>query len=666
MGWSSMLSLCVALLLLLTAAAEGPSELRGARLLKPLPAGAVKPRGWLEKEARTAARGYVGRLDEMFPGDSGSRFREAWSPEHPKRGKDLHWVGGKGISFEIGGYWFDGLVRLACALEDPALLAKAKGKLDGVVTNMSADAYGFLWWQKRSEGSLKDVFKDCGDGDSTWLLASGYGGFARALSAWQAARPSLAYAKALASAYDYDDLLLEGGWCAIPPQAAVLAWEETRDAGVAMRLDTFFNRRPRSASYIRMMEVPPQGEREPKKRKNPGHGVTRVENVTGALFGYFWTGERKYLDNVKAWVDYLDRLALLPNGAWAADEFFRPVGAYEGTEACTVAAAEWLFINLLSAEGDGRWGDCIERLYFNAGERVTDREYKRHVVMVRPNTPDSQPYKPQASVGCCSGNLTRILPLFIQHLWMKAPDGGLAAALYAPSSVTASVADGVNARIDCETDYPCSDTVRMSLRLPHATAFPLRLRIPAWCKSPAIAINGEDVPVDRLSGFACLQRTWKTGDTVVLRLPFVPQVRTMDIRTDPSRHFGAFWWPTCSYNTQEWLGDQSDACARCGAFVEAGPLCFALPAESADWQNCLEVGAAAPEVAYLTKGDWPIRVRLKGRSAVWTHNPKMPGLPAPECIRLGESRLLELVPYASALRAVSVFPVCPDPAESGR
>ncbi len=640
------------------AEAEARSELRGARLLRPLPAGAVRPQGWLEKECRAAANGYVGRLDEVFPKDVSERFREAWSPAHPKRGKELHWIGGRGISFEIGGYWFDGLVRLACALDDPALLAKAQGKLDGVVTNMSDDAYGFLWWQKRSEGPFKDVFKECSGigGCPTWVLGSGYGGFARALSTWQAARPSPIYRRALKSAYDFDDLLLEGGWCGIAPQAAVLAWEATHDAAIASRLDAFFARVGAGSRCHTILEPPPEDCKEPRKRKAPGHGVTRVESLVGTVFGYFWTGERRYLENAKAWVRYLDGLALLPNGAWAADEYFRPVGAWEGTEACTVTAAEWLYLNLLSAEGDGRWGDSIERLFFNAGMRVTDRSYLRHVVFVRPNTLDDHDYRLQASVGCCSANLTRILPLFVQHLWMATPDGGLAAALYAPSSVTATVAGGVAARIDCDTAYPCSDTVRLSLTLSSPTEFPLLLRLPGWCEKPALAVNGKAVAVECANGFARLRRTWKTGDVVTLNFPFTPHVRTMDIRTDPSRHYGEFWWDGCEYNTQEWLGDQSDACARQGAFVEAGPLCFALLVKAAEWQYCLDARTAEPQVDFLPTGDWPVRVRVNGRAADWPHDPKLPGLPHPSFVRLRETKPIELVPYGSALSAISVFP----------
>lgn len=86
--------------------------------LLPLPAGAVKPKGWLKDWCETARDGYIGHLDEVD-----EHFRIAWTTNCIRRGKLLSWTNAhKGSwSAEGGAYWFDGLVRLAWQLDDPAL-----------------------------------------------------------------------------------------------------------------------------------------------------------------------------------------------------------------------------------------------------------------------------------------------------------------------------------------------------------------------------------------------------------------------------------------------------------------------------------------------------------------------------------------------------------------
>jgi len=47
------------------------------------------------------------------------------------------------------------------------------------------------------------------------------------------------------------------------------------------------------------------------------------------------------------------------------------------------------------------------------------------------------------------------------------------------------------------------------------------LRIPGWCRTPMLKVNGKTVNVkaSTLKGYARLQRTWKSGDTIDLVLP---------------------------------------------------------------------------------------------------------------------------------------------------
>ena len=117
-------------------------------------------------------------------------------------------------------------------------------------------------------------------------------------------------------------------------------------------------------------------------------------------------------------------------------------------------------------------------------------------------------------------------PYFTEELWLATPDKGLAAAMYAPCSVTAKVADGTSVTITETTTYPFSDTITLSISTPKALAFPVYLRVPGWCSAPSIAVNGAAVSAPAGPAFAIVNRTWSNGDTVTIQLPSQVSVRT--------------------------------------------------------------------------------------------------------------------------------------------
>jgi hypothetical protein len=111
-------------------------------------------------------------------------------------------------------------------------------------------------------------------------------------------------------------------------------------------------------------------------------------------------------------------------------------------------------------------------------------------------------------------------------MWLATPDKGLCAAMYAPSTVTAKVADGTSVSFTETTDYPFNDTVTLTLSTPKQLAFPLYVRIPGWCSSPTLQVNGQSVAAAAGPAFAEVNRTWSNGDVVTLTLPQVTSLRT--------------------------------------------------------------------------------------------------------------------------------------------
>jgi hypothetical protein len=110
---------------------------------------------------------------------------------------------------------------------------------------------------------------------------------------------------------------------------------------------------------------------------------------------------------------------------------------------------------------------------------------------------------------------------------MATAGNGLAAVLLAPCRVTAQVGDGVEVTIAEETQYPFDESVRFRVSLPRPVGFPFLIRVPAWCPEAELRLNGSETAATAAPGqFAVLDRTWKDGDMIELKLPMPVRLRT--------------------------------------------------------------------------------------------------------------------------------------------
>jgi DUF1680 family protein len=97
--------------------------------------------------------------------------------------------------------------------------------------------------------------------------------------------------------------------------------------------------------------------------------------------------------------------------------------------------------------------------------------------------------------------------------------------------VTGKVADGIPVAVSEETAYPFDESIRFKISFPDKKRknafFPFHLRIPGWCTSPVVRLNGEVVDVDAHTGeITHISREWQEGDVLTLELPMQVSVDT--------------------------------------------------------------------------------------------------------------------------------------------
>jgi hypothetical protein len=274
---------------------------------------------------------------------------------------------------------------------------------------------------------------------------------------------------------------------------------------------------------------------------------------------------------------------------------------------------------------------------------------------------------------CCTAALNRVVPWYVTNMWMATYDNGLAAACYGPCKVTALAADRVPVVITCKTDYPFNETIEISVQPAREAAFPIDFRIPGWCATPALSVNGTAVTVERnAKGFARINRTWKLGDTVQLRLPMTPRVQTGRDAASGPPYDGAH------RVTKVTIPEENSTQGMPYASVSYGPLLFALPIAdtqdantpdtSARWKFALDVqepGLTMGRGAMPAKWDWslasPLKLRANAREIAWNPDPKDPRLPSFPVAKQKPAEPITLVPYGCTRFRISMFPVTAEP-----
>ncbi len=91
---------------------------------RPLPLGAIRPAGWLQRQLRIQADGLSGHLDEFWPDVAQSQ-----------------WFGGTAEGWERAPYWLDGAIPLAWLLDDGAMKARITRYVNTIVSNQRADGW---------------------------------------------------------------------------------------------------------------------------------------------------------------------------------------------------------------------------------------------------------------------------------------------------------------------------------------------------------------------------------------------------------------------------------------------------------------------------------------------------------------------------------------------
>jgi uncharacterized protein len=655
-----------------------------------LPLGSIKANGWLEDQLQRMANGLTGHLDEIYPEVVGSRNG---------------WLGGDGDGWERGPYWIDGLLPLAYILDDERLKAKAQPWIEWTLANQAESGYlgpipfenepeperGIQkgpredWWPKMVMLKvLQQYYQATGDEKVIAALTRYFQYQLKMLpekpldhlSLWanRRAGDNLMVVYWLYNITG-DEFLIELGDLI---QEQTFPWQKiyTNAENPFQFEDIWFynklKRFPFDSTEMAVLTL----------SKVPGlHTVNVAQGLKQPLVYFQKSKDVLALPAVKKALNDLKQFHGQPTGMYGGDEPLHGNNPVQGVELCSIAEEMFSLETILKITGEMEFADLLEKITYNAlptqaSDDYQTRQYFQAANQVELTDQLETSYEKTNHEGtdfvfgvlsgypCCTTNMHQSWPKFVQNLFYATPDRGVAALLYAPSTVELTVANGVDLKVVETTGFPFRETIDFELELSEDAEFPFHLRIPAWAINPKIDINGQQVNFEANNQIAILKRIWKNGDKVTLTLP-------MELKSS------------------NWYKGM--------VAIERGPLVFSLKVESenrqkdrkdrfrafwevfpkSDWNYALEESTLSnlAENVEMVEREWngdypwnlenaPIALKLQGvHLPEWRTVKSAPQLSEniPQIISASElerrKREIILVPYGCTTLRITEFPV---------
>ena len=467
-----------------------------------LPLGKVQAAGWLRNQLLMQAENVTKHFEEL-------------SVDCKSEGDDRSgWLGGSGENWERGTYYVRGLVVSAYALDDPALKEQAQKWIDWTLeSQVESGAFGPFandeetldYWPLMPMLIALEHYCDATGDERVIPFLQKYFAWevealkAKPLSSWAEARGGdNIFAVLWLYERTGDEALLE---------LCQLLYEQTFDWEAAYDKDAW------SGTY---------------------HIVNVQESFKLFPIMYAVTGDQHYLDVYYKGIENLYMASGRQDGMSNGDELTRGIDGVYGSETCAVVERMLCDEIALYLLRDAEIADHLELITYNALPQQLLPDGKGQVYFTMQNQVmanmgghgftsdggDRSVYGLPGGYPCCVHNYQMGWPLFIASMWMATSDGGLAVGAYGPNTVTATVGDGTLLTVTQTTDYPYEDTVTLTINADKTDTYPICIRVPEWCSSPSVLVNGHAVEAELMAGqYARLTAAWENGDVITLTFP---------------------------------------------------------------------------------------------------------------------------------------------------
>ena len=270
------------------------------------------------------------------------------------------------------------------------------------------------------------------------------------------------------------------------------------------------------------------------------HAYSFCNALSSAMQAYISTGSRKHLLAARNAFDMITTGQSFATGGWGPNESFSAPGSstlydslthtHAGFETpCGSYAHFKLTRYLLRVSRDGRYGDSMERVFYNTVLGAKRLEPDGHAFYYSDYNFSAQRVYFPDRWPCCSGTLPQVAADY-RILAYFHEGNALYVNLYLPSTVRWTNPGGAQIILSQQGEYPLDGHIAMQVRASRPSTFAVYLRIPAWAQGNGVAIrvNGNRIAPAVSKGFATLHRRWSDGDRIELELPLPMRLEAID------------------------------------------------------------------------------------------------------------------------------------------
>lgn len=288
-----------------------------------------------------------------------------------------------------------------------------------------------------------------------------------------------------------------------------------------------------------------------------GHAVRANYLYAGVADIYAETGENQLMNNLtKIWTDIVNHKMYITGGCGALYDGTSPDGtnytpdsiqkvhqaygrAYQLPNATahneTCANIGNLLFNwrMFEVTGDAKYTDIVETELYNgilSGISLDGEKYfYTNPLRISKDFPYTLRWpktrEKYISCFCCPPNTLRTL-CEAQNYAYTMSKGRLWCNIYGSSILKTKIGNG-NLKVTQTTEYPYDGNITIVIDTvpPDNSLNTVCLRIPGWCDSAAISVNGVKQNVEICKGkYSSISRRWKNGDKIQLMLDMHPQL----------------------------------------------------------------------------------------------------------------------------------------------
>lgn len=175
--------------------------------------------------------------------------------------------------------------------------------------------------------------------------------------------------------------------------------------------------------------------------------------------------------------------------------------------------------------GDSKYIDVLERSLYNGALAGISLGGDRFFYVNPLESKGDHHRQEWYGCACCPSQLSRFLPSIGNYIYASSDDA-LWVNLYIGNTGQIRIGD-TDILLTQETDYPWDGSVKLTISTSQPLEKEIRLRIPNWCKTYDLSINGKRINVSEEKGYAVI-KDWKSQDVIALDMDMPVEIVAAD------------------------------------------------------------------------------------------------------------------------------------------